>query len=105
MVYAFIYTLFLVISHDTFAHHDADRHPQGFGLSFGSDLYLAVSSYGRHNLVNTANRESQFLHGSFLTANKSAEVQDLPGTFTFLDTTTVNHIVVKGQSLIPSTSW
>lgn len=77
---------------------------QGFGLSFGSDLYLAVSSYGRHNLAAIAYSESEFLHGNFSTANMSAEVRDLSGTFTFLDTTTANEFMVKGQSQDPS-AW
>lgn len=88
MVYAFIYTLFL-----------------GFGLSFGSDLYLAVSKYGRHNLARTAAEESLFLHGSFLSRNMTAEVTDLPGSFSFLDTTTTNEFLIKGCYRNPAWPW
>jgi hypothetical protein len=71
---------------------------QGFGLSFGSDFYLAISKYGRNNLAQTAALESLFLHGNFSSANQSAEVLDLPGTFMLLDATTTNPYVVKGAS-------
>ena len=102
MVYAFIYTLFLVSSRafasllnmSVLIHHYLH---QGFGLSFGSDFYLAVSKYGRNNLLRTAALESEFLHGNFSAANASAEVPDLPGTWMFLDATATNPNVVKGQ--------
>lgn len=77
----------------------ADSCLQGFGLSFGSDLYLAISKYGRHNLARTAAAESIFLHGSFLSKNMTANVTDLPGSFSFLDTATSNEFVVKGEFL------
>ena len=96
MVYAVIYTLFLVSDLIDVRRIICSPRTQGFGLSFGSDFYLAISKYGRNNLANTASEESLFLHGNFSSANRSAEVPDLLGTFAFLDATTTNPYVVKG---------
>ena len=82
------------------SHAQSDSCLQGFGLSFGSDLYLAISKYGRHNLARTAAAESIFLHGSFLSKNVTAMVTDLPGSFSFLGTSTSNEFVVKGSLIV-----
>ncbi len=100
MVYAFIYTLFLVSRNVSRGFRLLLIHlftPQGFGLTFGSELYLAISKYGRQNLGMTAAAESEFLHGHFLTNNASAAIQSLGGTFMFLDTTSSNTNIIKGE--------
>ena len=85
-----------------FCHDSRDIHKltttlQGFGLSFGSELYLSLSKYGQHDLTHTQALESEYLHGSFLAANGSSPLSSLGGTFMFLDQTSSNDRVVKGQ--------
>ncbi|KAI0094362.1 DUF1212-domain-containing protein [Irpex rosettiformis] len=88
MVYAFIYTLFL-----------------GFGLSFGSDLYLAISKYGRNNEAAAQAAESEFLNGTFYANNTSSMISVISGAFTFLDSTGANPYLVKGCYRDPSWPW
>lgn len=88
MVYAFIYTLFL-----------------GFGLSFGSDFYVGVSKYARHNLAKTAAAESEFLHGVFTSSNQSSDIQQIVGSWMLLDTTSTNHLIIKGCYRDPAWPW
>ncbi|PSR76685.1 hypothetical protein PHLCEN_2v8282 [Hermanssonia centrifuga] len=108
MVYAFIYTLFLVSRNVSRGFRLLLIHlftPQGFGLTFGSELYLAISKYGRQNLGATAAAESEFLHGHFVTNNASAAIQSLGGTFMFLDTTSSNTNIIKGCYRNPDWPW
>ncbi|KAI0347819.1 DUF1212-domain-containing protein [Trametopsis cervina] len=88
MVYAFIYTLFL-----------------GFGLSFGSDLYLVISKYGRQDESNTQAAESEFLHGAFHASNVSSDISVLTASFTFLDSTDKNPFLFKGCYRNPAWPW
>lgn len=83
-----------------FAFRLSDIFPsQGFGLSFGSDLYLAISKYGRDNEAAAQAAESEFLTGTFHAANTSSVINAISGAFTFLDSTGANPYLVKGLTL------
>lgn len=86
----------------------SNYHAQGFGLSFGSDLYLAISKYGRHDQVLIQGAESEFLHGAFHASNTSADISVLSGSWTFLDSTNNNPYLAKGALRVEfmcTTSW
>ena len=107
MVYAIIYTLFLVSGASASAGVlAAQPFVQGFGLTIGSDFYLLVSPQARRNLAATNLLDSQVLHGFLIDTNTTASLADLGGTFTFLQSARPEERhVIKGCYRDPAWPW
>ncbi|KDQ63377.1 hypothetical protein JAAARDRAFT_376354 [Jaapia argillacea MUCL 33604] len=87
MVYAIIYTLFL-----------------GFGLTIGSELFLAFSPHARNVINNPV--ATQVIHGQFMSQNGSTPFLPLGGTFSFGKvTTTINGHMVSRCLREPYWPW
>lgn len=82
MVYAVIYSLFLVCHMSTAVGIGLNSLLQGFGIAVGSDFYYLFDPAARrqHQQLNTVS--SYTLQGSF-SASNSTSPYDLTGTFTF----------------------
>jgi hypothetical protein len=103
MVYAIIYTLFLVrdISylHDTLLNH----YRQGFGLTLGSDLFLAINARARHEYQSTGRviipKNLTRHHGHFTPLNGTQPFVQISASLGFLSSSNfqTEHIV-KGMS-------
>lgn len=103
MVYAVIYTLFLVsiICHwDCRAVLYSPIYFQGFSLTIGSDLYLLVNPQARREYLHPTPPKLSYVHGALTPMNGTSIGMSVTGTFGFANLTTdaVNHIY-KGMPL------
>lgn len=82
MVWAIIYTLFLVCTLGMTSNpHNAHNYLQGFSLTIGSDLYLVVNKHARTNMALATLAESQTAHGVLLNNNDTTPFGPLSGIF------------------------
>jgi len=81
IVYAIIYTLFLVsLSHCHMWVSTSDLILQGFGLTIGSDFYLVVDRRARRTYYRSSIPEDlSYTHGKFLMVNGSEPFVPLVG--------------------------
>lgn len=84
IVYAIIYTLFLVsTSLSFFSHLDSkayDFYYKGFGLTIGSDFYLVADRRARRTYYRSSIPEDlSYTHGKFLMVNGSEPFVPLVG--------------------------
>lgn len=102
MVYAVIYTLFLV-----FFCCLGDKGItcsliplQGFSLTIGSDLYLVVNPTARQEYLHPAPPRLSYIHGALTPMNGTSVSMPVVGTFGFANLTTdaMQHIY-KGTFL------
>jgi hypothetical protein len=95
MVYAIIYTLFLVrLIRNCFV--TSQIHNQGFGLTIGSDLYLVLNKHARHNLDKAEAERYTMYHGTFHAENGTSPV---PGGAIFGFAQTNDPHIVNGIGL------
>jgi hypothetical protein len=81
IVYAIIYTLFLVnqfLGYRNKPESEANIE-QGFGLSIGSDFYFVVDRRARHTFYRGQAQNMTYTHGTFLMVNGSAPFVPING--------------------------
>jgi hypothetical protein len=100
MVYAVIYTLFLVgIICYLHAREYLRLRPvfQGFSLTIGSDLYLLVNPGARREYLHPAPPKLSYFHGTLMPMNGTSAGMPVAGTFGFANLTTdAMHHIYKG---------
>lgn len=72
---------------------------QGFGLTIGSELYLAVNHNAARNMDLIALDESEMAHGSVLALQAPANINVMPwtGSYSFLDVRGPDSHIFKGE--------
>lgn len=74
IVYAIIYTLFLVRTNRiSFKHSTAKNRIQGFGLTIGSDFYLVLDRHARRQYYHDSlTTNLTYTHGQFIFSNSTS---------------------------------
>ena len=96
IVYAIIYTLFLVRDASTLFFEA--NVIQGFGLTIGSDLYLVVDRRARRIYYQGNIQDYVYIHGTFSSTNGSTPLTNIKGVIGWEGNATGLQHVYKGEN-------